>query len=278
MVGIFSGALIGYGATRVPFPTTHVALAVLAAAVLNSASNGLNQICDLENDRVNKPHRPLPSAALTAREAWLFVVVSYVVALALVAAVNRQTLVIYAAAAVATMLYSAPPVRLKRHPVGSSFIIALVRGELLKVAGWAAVATVLSSIEPWYLGLVYFAFLLGATTTKDFADVEGDRAAGCITLPVRYGAAWSARVISPFFIVPWLLLAAGAWSGVLRGDRAAIFALSAIMLVWGSYVIYLMNRDPQRLASEGENHPSWRHMYWMMMVGHLGLAAAYLLR
>jgi hypothetical protein len=39
-----------------------------------------------------------------------------------------------------------------------------------------------------------------------------------------------------------------------------------------------MNHHPERLVAEGENHPSWRHMYWMMMVGHLGVAAAYLLR
>jgi 4-hydroxybenzoate polyprenyltransferase len=31
------------------------------AAVLNAASNALNQIYDLEIDRVNKPLRPLPS-------------------------------------------------------------------------------------------------------------------------------------------------------------------------------------------------------------------------
>ena len=131
MVGIFSGSLIGYGASRVPFPGGRVALAVLAAAVLNAASNGLNQICDLENDRINKPHRPLPSGALTPNRAWIFVIATYATALALVVPVNRQTLAIYAAATVATILYSAPPVRLKRHPVGSNFIIALVRDNLL---------------------------------------------------------------------------------------------------------------------------------------------------
>jgi len=277
MVGIFSGALIGYGASRRPLPLLHVALAVLAAAVLNAASNGLNQICDLSNDRVNKPHRPLPSGRIGLREAGGFVAVAYVAALAMVAAVNAETFAIYVAAGLATFAYSAPPVRLKRHPVGSNLIIALIRGELLKVAGWAAVATVLHSVEPWYIGFVYFVFLLGATTTKDFADIEGDRAAGCITLPVKYGAAWSARAISPSFIVPWLLLPLGVALRVLSGNPKAIVGLSVVMLVWGSYVIYLMNKDPRRLVSEGENHPAWHHMYWMMMVGHLGLAAAYLM-
>ena len=33
MIGIFSGTLLGYGATRAPYNLAHVALAVLAAAV-----------------------------------------------------------------------------------------------------------------------------------------------------------------------------------------------------------------------------------------------------
>jgi len=277
MVGIFSGSLIGYGASHAPFRVLHVGLAVGAAAVLNAASNGLNQICDLENDRINKPHRPLPSGKMTLGRAWAFVAVTYAAALVMVAAVNRETFAIYAIAALATVAYSAPPVRLKRHPVGSNLIIALIRGALLKVAGWAAVSTVLASVEPWYIGSIYFVFLLGATTTKDFADIEGDRAAGCITLPVRFRAAWSARAISPSFIAPWLLMALGSYAGTLSGNHAAISALSVAMLVWGAYVIYLMNSDPYRLVTEGENHPAWHHMYWMMMVGHLGLAAAYLI-
>ncbi len=276
MIGIFSGSLIGYGASHVEFPAAQVALAVLAAAVLNAASNGLNQICDLENDRINKPHRPLTSGAMSLRSAWIFVAVTYAIALAMAALVNWETFVIYAVAALATVAYSAPPVRLKRHPVGSNLIIALIRGWLLKVAGWAAVATVLTSLEPWYIGFIYFVFLLGATTTKDFADIEGDRAAGCITLPVRYGASWSARAISPAFIVPWLLLPLGVALNVLHGRASAILALAAVMLAWGAYVIYLINRDPHQLVLEGENHPAWHHMYWMMMVGHLGLAVAYI--
>ena len=277
MIGIFSGALIGYGATRVPFPFLHVALAVLAAAVLNAASNALNQICDFKNDSINKPHRPLPSGRMTRRQAWIFTAICYGIAMGLVSVVNIQTFFIYLAAALATVAYSAPPVRLKRRPFGSNFIIALIRGALLKVAGWAAVATVLASIEPWYIGFIYFAFLLGATTTKDFADIEGDRAAECITLPVKYGAAWSARAISPAFIVPWLMMALGVFIKVMTGNEAAVLVLSLVMLAWGSYVIYLINKDPRRLVSEGENHPAWHHMYWMMMVGHLGLAGAYLL-
>jgi 4-hydroxybenzoate polyprenyltransferase len=277
MTGIFSGALLGYGATHASFHPVRVALAVLAAGLLNAASNSLNQICDLTNDRINKPHRALPSGKLTLDQAWAFTAGAYALALAMVAVVNHETFAIYVIAALSTVMYSAPPIRLKRHPVGSNLIIALVRGWLLKVAGWAAVATVMHSIEPWYIGFIYFVFLLGATTTKDFADIEGDRAAGCITLPVKYGAIWSARAITPSFLVPWLLMPLGVALHVLSGDPLAILVLSIIMIAWGGYVAYLINKDPHRLVTEGENHPAWHHMYGMMMVGHLGLAGAYLI-
>ena len=63
MTGIFSGTLLGYGATHAALHPVRITLAVLAAGVLNAASNALNQICDLTNDHINKPHRPLPSGA-----------------------------------------------------------------------------------------------------------------------------------------------------------------------------------------------------------------------
>lgn len=278
MVGIFAGAVIGWVVARPASGVMPVVVAVLAAAILNAASNALNQIFDLEIDRLNKPCRPLPSGILGSRQAWAFSILAYSVALALAALVNRQTFVIYLIAALATVAYSTPPLRLKCRSWASNLAIAFVRGELLKVAGWAAVATVLNSFEPWYIGLIYFTFLFGATATKDFADIEGDRKSGCITLPVRYGAAGAARIIAPFFMIPWAIMALGVFLKILSGEAWAILTLSLVLLLWGIRVLHLMNRDPGGLARQGENHPSWKHMYWMMMAGHLGLAAAYLLR
>jgi geranylgeranylglycerol-phosphate geranylgeranyltransferase len=276
VVGIISGALVGVGASRIEFRWHPILLAALAAATLNAASNGLNQICDLENDRLNKPKRPLPSDQLSLGEAVAFTAVLYSISIVLVSFINTQVLVIYLFAAVATYLYSARPFRLKSRTFLSNFTIALVRGNLLKVAGWAAIASVTTTLEPWYIGCVFMLFLMGATTTKDFADVEGDKAAGCITLPVRYGATASARLISPFFIFPWLLLPVGIWTRQLSANSTLIFALGVVLALWGSYVACLINRNPAAMVSQGENHPSWRQMYWMMMTGHIGLGVIYL--
>ena len=44
----------------------------------------------------------------------------------------------------------------------------------------------------------------------------------------------------------------------------------------GIYTVYLLVRKPEELAFT-ENHPSWTHMYLMMMVAQIGFALAYVL-
>ena len=254
-------------------------LGAMMAAVLNVASNGLNQIFDLEVDRINKPKRPLPSGRMGLREAWSITLVSFAIAFVLawfVAPGGRHEFFwMVIAAAVITTLYSVPPFRTKRLGIWANVTIAIPRGVLLKVAGWSSVKTA-AGLEPWYLGAIFGLFLLGATTTKDFADMEGDARGGCRTLPIQYGVSRAAWMISPSFVLPFLMIPIGAWTGILTGNFWLLQALGVVMTTYGLYVCYLMLRRPDTLAVE-ENHVSWAHMYRMMFVAQIGFALAYLL-
>ena len=282
-LGFASGAVTAVGAApREPFAPdviAHALVGVLMAAVLNAASNALNQIYDLEIDRINKPKRPLPSGRLSLRKAWTFTLAAYAVALALAWLVapggRRECFWIVIVATVITVLYSVPPFRTKRLGVWANLTIAIPRGVLLKVAGWSAVKTI-AGVEPWFIGGIFGMFLLGASTTKDFADMEGDARGGCRTLPIQYGVRRAAWMISPSFVLPFLMIAAGTSAGILTGNYILLQLLSAVMTAYGLYVCYLMLRRPEELAVE-ENHVSWAHMYRMMFVAQVGFALAYIL-
>ena len=84
-------------------------------------------------------------------------------------------------------------------------------------------------------------------------------------------AAW---MISPSFVLPFLMISAGAFMGILTGNFILLQLLSATMTAYGAYVCYLMLRRPEELAVE-ENHVSWAHMYRMMFVAQVGFALAY---
>lgn len=281
-LGFLSGGLTALGA-RPPQPLDwahlrFILLGSLMAAVLNAGSNVLNQVYDLDIDRINKPHRPLPSGRVPLGVAKAYA--GFLLAAGLVLAwwvqpLGRPECFALAAAAVGmTWMYSAPPLRTKRFGIWANVTIAIPRGWLLKVAGWSSAKTIWGW-EPWYIGTIFGLFLLGATSTKDFADIEGDRAYGCRTLPVRYGVRRAAQIISPFFIVPFLLIPVGVRAGILTGNAHLLDALSVVLVAYGAYVVYLMLRRPDELATDA-NHISWTHMYIMMFVAQVGFAVAYL--
>jgi len=300
LFGIISGAICAWGSAHNPDPTRAVtasvvltvALGSLCASFLNAASNALNQIYDLEIDRINKPSRPLVTGALSLRQAWIFTWTFYVLAIVptwLVVVYPFTTIVakffaplsqhecffIYIAGMVFTFIYSAPALgQTKAHPIGANLTIAIPRGCLLKVAGWTMVAHA-TTAEPWFIGSIFMFFLLGAASTKDFSDIEGDRAGGCRTLPIAFGVRRAAWMIAPFFVLPWLLMPVGALTGVLTGNHTALIVLGLVLALWGAYTVWLIVRNPDELTAT-ENHPSWRHMYLMMMGAQIGFAVAYL--
>lgn len=308
LLGILSGAVCAFGSAHNPDPDARltasvlftVALGSICASLMNAGSNAINQIYDLEIDRLNKPGRPLVSGALSIRQVWVFswilyalallptwlvVVYPYETILAKWAAPleKHETFFIYLAGLVFTFVYSAPALgRTKARGMWANLTIAVPRGCLLKVAGWTMVAPA-GYYEPWFMGGIIALFLVGAATTKDFADMEGDRAGGCRTLPILYGPRKAAKIISPFFVLPWLLLPVGAFlpdpqnpgHAILTGNPWMLTGLGILLTLWGIYAVYLILRDPDELTKT-ENHPSWKHMYLMMMAVQVGLALAYL--
>lgn len=278
-IGFVCFALAGWsGLDDVSFSqaVVPVLIGALSAACLNAASNAINQVFDLEIDRVNKPARPLPSGRISVNGALIFTLIFYSLSFGFAWMVGLQFFVIVLFTAFLTYAYSGPPFRTKRHWLWANVTIAIPRGCLLAVAGWTALRDALNP-EPWILGSVFGLYILGAATTKDFADMKGDREGGCITMPLKFGVSTSVYMIAPFFVLPFVLLFASAWAGWLNAWRPALITLSLGLSLWGAYVAYLIVRRPDELATEA-NHVSWKHMYLMLLTGQLGIAAAYLMQ
>lgn len=307
MLGVVSGALTAWGSHHNPragqsFGLTElllVAIAALAAALLNGASNGVNQIYDLEIDRINKPKRLLPAGILSKRQAIGFTIITYLLSVLVTWILvsdpvydswrarffapfrAHESIWFYFLAAVFTLVYSVPALgRTKRMTLAANLTISLPRGLMLKVAGWSVLAPIWNW-EPWYIGLIFFLFIIGAASTKDFSDMEGDCQGGCATLPNRFGVRRTIYLIAPSFVLPWGLIPLGLKikpdgdNPLLTGNPTLLLGLSFSLIVWGGYTVYLMLRDPESL-SRVENHPSWKHMYLMMFWAQTGFAIAYL--
>lgn len=202
---------------------------LIAALAVNLYIVGLNQLTDVEIDRVNKPHLPLPSGRISAHDASRVVAVAGVLALGCSAAGGRWLLGTIATVFVMGTLYSLPPARLKRFPMVAALFIVLARGVIGNFGLWLTFAAALSGQPYLPRHLVAFVgFMVGFMTVisllKDAPDVEGDEKNDIRTFSVRAGpervVAVAVSILSVFYVGMILLGMLGAPG--LDGVRTAL--------------------------------------------------------
>lgn len=167
-------------------------LAWAACLTANVYIVGLNQLTDLDIDRINKPELPLPAGLLTLAGARRIVVACLVASLVLAWLAGPWLLAAVALSDAIGTAYSLPPVRLKRFAGWAAACIFVVRGVVVNVlifvhflevlAGRAAVPA-----SVWVLTGFVVVVALVIAWLKDVPDMEGDRAFGIRTLSLRLG-------------------------------------------------------------------------------------------
>lgn len=100
---------------------------MLALLLGNAFIVGINQIYDVDIDKVNKPFLPVAAGELSARRAWALVVSSAVLG-PLIVYTHFSSLIfkLYMFGTTVGCLYSVPPFRLKQHPLAAGLTIATV--------------------------------------------------------------------------------------------------------------------------------------------------------
>ncbi len=183
VVGLYAIAAAQPGAA----PGLPDLLATLVAALtVNIAIVGVNQVTDVEIDRVNKPFLPIAAGDLSLGAAKAIVVVCSIVPLAMAVTQGWVETVAVAAALAVGAAYSLPPLRLKRFPVAASLCISGVRSVVVNLGVYWHFA---GQIDPavWALCLFVLPFSLAIAILKDVPDIEGDRRYAIRTFTVRLG-------------------------------------------------------------------------------------------
>lgn len=266
--GVAFGAVAA--AAGMPVDTVGFWAAIGSAILLTGASNGINQVADLETDRINRPERPLPAGELSMRSAWVLIVLISTGSLLLAWRTGPAFFACVAVTLPVTAAYSLPPLRTKRIPLVANLTIAIPRGLLLVVAGWAAGGGA-ERVEAWVLGGLSFLYIFGAATTKDFGDVEGDAATGCVTLPILWGPQRAARFVAPFLVVPFLLYPVAAAAGWLTGGLVPWTVLGLLLAAPGLRAGALLVRNPEP-PDDKSPHKAWGLMYLQLAAAPVGAA------
>nr|AZK16225.1 8-prenyl-1,3,6,7-tetrahydroxyxanthone 8-prenyltransferase [Hypericum sampsonii] len=157
-------------------------------------TSGVNQISDIETDKINKPDLPLSSGELSVESAWA--IVMGFVAVSLIAArtlYSKSFLVSIFCLLLVGGAYSIPPFRTKASTMGAPITIALMKGFVDFFAIFAGAGAVLGlpfqmSLPMVYMSIFTTLFGLGNGILKDISDMDGDRKNNIPTLATIIGA------------------------------------------------------------------------------------------
>lgn len=131
-------------------------LSLLCVLAGNGYIVGINQICDLEIDRINKPWLPVAAGRISIANGAL-----YCAALGTLGLLGAWTTLdpliasLYTIGLAIGTAYSAPPFRLKRNPVAAMLCIAIVRGVLLNFGLYHAITSALGQPFGWRRPAMY---------------------------------------------------------------------------------------------------------------------------
>lgn len=153
---------------------------------------GLNQLTDIEIDRINKPYLPLASGAYSVRTGQFIIGLSLLLSLGLAVYGGRYLLWTVALSLLLGTAYSTPPIRLKRFHFWAAFCIIVVRGLIVNILLFLHFHEQLSGaadLPPLigWLTITIFIYGLIIAWFKDMPDTDGDEAYQIQTLSLKVG-------------------------------------------------------------------------------------------
>jgi geranylgeranylglycerol-phosphate geranylgeranyltransferase len=269
-MGALIGGLLASGAAALTGAAgVSLLTACIAAAAIGAGANAVNDLFDLEIDRINRPFRPLPSGTISpagARATWAALSLMGILLATTISWLHASI----AAASVALLyLYSA---HLKRQPVVGNVAVAVVIGLALPFGGLAVIDASAGGSGPLLAGALFAFFTtLSREIIKDVEDASGDAVAGARTLPLVTGprlAAYLAGALALLAVAGLplaLALQMPPWFLPLAIPVAALLIAAA----WSMFGV--MNDADRQRALAGR---ASKRMKSAMLVGLVALAIA----
>ena len=272
-IGIF-GALVGALnvtiAQDIDVNSGSILLTIIGAGLLSAGLMVHNDYTDLESDRVNRPHKPIPRGIITPRTAKYTGIILMVLSIVVAFIIN---------------IFESPELTLDDPltPLGlnlpcgllTAIVVAVgiiynkegkytgIVGHILVAFGvgvipyWGALAvkpTDLISMLP--LALSIFVMEIGREIMVCAGDIKGDIGAGYKTTPIKMGRLNSMYFVLLFYIgfLPLYPISYFGWFGFPKIFGEIYLAGATIFAI----ILFLTWADTMRVAKAGDDSRTWQ--------------------
>ena len=260
MISLIAGMLSVYLAAPDSFNIRMAFVVGLTAALTAGFGNVINDITDIEIDRINKPERPLPSGRLSITQAWIF-------ACLLSGGAILTGLLSLPPAPIAILIFSNIVIALyslifKGIHLAGNAVVAFFTG-LVFIYGGLAAGNPAAGFVPFA-----FAFLSNfiREVVKTAEDVEGDLAKGVITFPGKYGTEKTKNLVK---VLCLFLLVATFLPFVMHWYRIEYFVM--VMIVVNPLLVIVI-RNVGKCRQDKDWHAVSTQLKLVMISGLIAIA------
>ena len=245
----------------------HAIFLILPAVLSAAAGYVVNDIFDLEADKINKPNSCIVGHSLSVKSAWILYVILTVLSLVVSYFFSQQYAIINVSIMGLLYLYAA---RLKGMPLIGNMVVALCSAAVVAIC----VLLIAFDTKPAimnFTGYIIFSFFISLIRelVKDMQDVDGDLAAGLKTYPIVAGIKGTKIMI--YIITGIEIMLCGLYSFLSWG--LDLYAGSVLMCIITLGLLYFINHISKTKSKE-EYGASSKLLKYIMFAGVINLIFA----
>jgi homogentisate phytyltransferase/homogentisate geranylgeranyltransferase len=267
--------------------------AMVPSLLMNLYITGLNQITDVEIDKINKPHLPIAAGILSQKTAIITVLVALVSSLWMGSAhpiYSTQGLkVALWGSGILGTLYSVEPFRLKRYPLLAAFCIVTVRGTIINAGFYAharqaafgemgaTVFSCLANSSKCFRSSLFFAvFGVVIALMKDVPDVAGDESSNVRTFSVRVGQKRVFHATRRLLAGLFVSVAAGFAQAVPAAANSVVASCRGVTAVLSLAAAWSVRKEAQPVDPEDPKqvYSYYMHLWKIFYLSYLVLPFA----
>jgi geranylgeranylglycerol-phosphate geranylgeranyltransferase len=204
LMAVIAVVLIGIIGKTIEISTViPIVLGIIAVFLATGAGNVINDYFDHKIDAINRPQRPIPSGRISLKNAKIYGLLLFLIAILLGLAITSITgfilpFIIVVVNSLIMYLYAH---RFKKLTLIGNISVAYLTGSCFIFGG--------SIIGEYKISLFlsFFAFMmtLARELVKDMEDIKGDQEEKAKTFPIIYGLKKSAVLAGIFILIPTIL-------------------------------------------------------------------------
>lgn len=245
MTNVLVGCTIGAGGGALDLPTFVVIS--LAVSLFYVAGMALNDVADLEVDRIERPQRPIPSGRINRRSAGAFAVLAMAAGLSLTALFGVTTLELSVVLVACIVCYD----WVHKRWAPAALLMGLCRGLVYCVAAVAVSTPADWSVVLWFAGILAL-YTVAVTIIARMENVgqSGTRRYLALALPIVVLSAalvmrpqqWHWPMLAGLILLSWQYLAARHLFRRPPRTKQAVLGFLAGMCLIDMFLLCLLDR------------------------------------